>query len=134
MKKAPKGKSRPIEPGGVSEYIAKWPREIQTKLRNIRSIIRSLAPDAIETMSYFDMPGYSYEGYDYNGMFVWFSYKPPFVRLHVRPKALVQHRKALAGFRKTKAIVCLPSEGGIPKMLVRKLVMSSLKEMKRAAK
>lgn len=75
------------------------------------------------------MPGYSYEGYDYNGMFAWFSFKSPFVRLHVRPEALVKHKNELEKYTKTKAIISFPAEGRIPKALVKKLVKSSLKAM-----
>jgi uncharacterized protein YdhG (YjbR/CyaY superfamily) len=48
MKKT-SNKPHAIEPGGVEEYIAEWPNEIQDKLRDIRSEIREVAPDAIET-------------------------------------------------------------------------------------
>ena len=84
----------------------------------------------IETVSYFGIPGYSYEGYDYNGMFAWFSFKDPFVRLHVRPPAIVRHKDALERHRTTKAVVSFPVEKPIPKALVRKLVKASWQSMK----
>lgn len=63
-------------------------------------------PGSIENVSYFKMPGYSYEGYDYNGMFAWFSFKKPDVRLHVRPPAIQrQPKKDLAAYATTKALV-----------------------------
>jgi uncharacterized protein YdhG (YjbR/CyaY superfamily) len=127
-------KSHTITPGGVDEYIARWPKQIQEKLRDMRSAIREVAPDAVETVSYFDMPGYSYEGYVYNGMFAWFSFKAPFVRLHVYPVALESHKKGLEKYARTKAIVSFPTEGPIPKALVKKLVKSSLKAMKSSKK
>jgi uncharacterized protein YdhG (YjbR/CyaY superfamily) len=128
MAKASK-KSRVIEAGGVDEYIARCPKDIQIRLREMRAAIREVAPDAIETMSYFDMPGYSYEGYVYNGMFAWFSFKTPFVRLHVRPVAIESHKKELEKFATTRAIVSFPVEGPIPKALVKKLVKASLQDM-----
>ncbi len=126
--------SRTIKPGGIEEYIAECPMEIQNKLHDMRSAIREVAPDAIETVSYFDMPGYSYEGYVYNGMFAWFSFKAPFVRLHVYPEALANYKKELEKYATTKAIVSFPADGRIPKLLVRKLVKSSLKAMKGSRK
>jgi hypothetical protein len=74
MKKA-KRKFVTITPGGTDKYIEQCPKEFQLKLKDLRAVIRSVAPNAIETVSYFDMPGYSYEGYEYNGMFAWFSLK-----------------------------------------------------------
>lgn len=125
-----KQKSKSIKPGGVDEYIAKCPKEIQGKLREMRAAIREVAPDSVETVSYFDMPGYSYEGYDYNGMFAWFSFKAPFVRLHILPEALANHKTELEKYAKTKAVVSFPAEGRISKALVKKLVKSSLKAMR----
>jgi uncharacterized protein YdhG (YjbR/CyaY superfamily) len=109
--------------------LAECPKEIQAILRAMRAAIREVAPESIETVSYFDMPGYSYEGYDYNGMFAWFSFKAPFVRLHVRPQALIKNGKELTRYTKTKAIVSFPMDKQLPKTLVKKLVKASLKDM-----
>jgi uncharacterized protein YdhG (YjbR/CyaY superfamily) len=129
-----KTKSNSIKPGGVDEYIAECPKEIQPSLRTMRATIREVAANAIETVSYFNMPGYSYEGYDYNGMFAWFSFKSPFVRLHVRPQALVKNKKELVSYAKTKAIVSFPADKQMPKVLIKKLVKASLKDMIDVAK
>ena len=125
-------KSRSVEPGGVDEYIAGCPKEAQDKLRKIRAAIRQVAPGATETVSYFEMPGYSYggEGYDYSGMFVWFSYKRPNVRLHLRPPVIEDNKAQLAGYGTTRAIVSFPADKEVPIALVKKLVKASLKEMK----
>jgi uncharacterized protein YdhG (YjbR/CyaY superfamily) len=79
------------------------------------------------------MPGYSYEGYDYDGMFAWFSFKEPYIRLHVRPPVIQNHKKELAGFVTTKAIVSFPADKAIPVTLVKKLVKASVKVMKSGA-
>src|SRR4051794_18823297 len=110
MKKPKTKNSRTIKPGGAAEYIAAHPKEAQAKLKDIRAAIREVAPDAVETVSYFAMPGYSYEGYVYNGMFAWFSFKAPYVRLHVRPQALLKYKKELAKYATTRAIVSFPTE------------------------
>lgn len=124
-------RSRSIRPGGVDEYIRACPKAVQAKLRKVRAAIRSVAPGAIETVSYFQMPGYSYEGYDYNGMFAWFSFKDPNVRLHVRPPAIQQQpRKDLAAYATTKALVIFSGDQEIPVTLVKRLVKASVKLMK----
>ena len=74
-------KSKVIVPGGVDEYIEKCPKGVQTQLRDIRIAIRGAAPGSTETVSYFQMPGYFYKGYDYNGMFAWVCFRTPYVRL-----------------------------------------------------
>jgi uncharacterized protein YdhG (YjbR/CyaY superfamily) len=119
-----------IEPGGVAEYIAAQPKEIQKRLKEIRGAIREAAPGSAETVSYFQMPGYFYRGYDYNGMFAWFSFKKPAVRLHVRPPVIDDHKEELAAYATTKAIVSFPADERIPAQLVKKLVKASIKTMK----
>ncbi|WP_426701379.1 iron chaperone [Rhodanobacter sp. Col0626] len=124
------GKSDVIVPGGVDEYIENCPKEVQGRLNDMRLAIQSAAPGATETVSYFQMPGYFYVGYDYNGMFAWFSFKPPYVRLHVRPPVLEDHKKDLGGFATTKAIISFPADKAIPKTLVKNLVKASVRVMK----
>jgi uncharacterized protein YdhG (YjbR/CyaY superfamily) len=120
-----KGKS-----SGVDEYIARCPKEARGDLAKIRAAIRAAAPGATERTDYFQMPGYSYPGFDYDGMFVWFSFKNPHVRIHVRPPVIQKHGKELAGYATTKAIVSFPVGKSLPITLVKKLVKASLKVMK----
>ncbi len=80
------------------------------------------------------MPGYSYKGYDYDGMFAWFSFKSPFIRLHVRPPVLQDYKKEVAGYKTTKAILSFPMEEKISPGLISKLVKASIKVMKAKAK
>lgn len=119
-----------IIPGGVEDYIAKQPKEVQNKLNGLRSAIQEAAPGATETVSYFEMPGYFYKDYDYNGMFAWFSFKKPHVRLHVRPPVIEDHKDELVDYTTTKAIVSFSIDKKLPKTLVKKLVKASLKAMK----
>lgn len=116
----------------VTQYINECPKELQSKLREVRLLIRKAAPNATERMDYFDMPGYSYEGYDYNGMFVWFSYKKPYIRLHVRPPVLQDHKKEVSQYLVTKSIISFPENKKIPIGLVKKLVKASVVVMKQS--
>ena len=114
----------------VANYIARCPRGAQAKLKKVRAAIKSVAPNATERTDYFQIPGYSYPGYDYNGMFAWFSFSTPNVRLHVRPPVLQNHTKELVGYPTTNAIVSFPIDKTIPTALVKKLVQESIQVMK----
>ncbi|UFS63486.1 DUF1801 domain-containing protein [Sulfurimonas sp. HSL-3221] len=130
MARKANSRSPEIVPGGVDAYIEKYPQEVRDRLHEIRGIIEAAAPDATETVSYFEMPGYLYEGYDYHGMFAWFSYKRPHVRLHVRPPVLEEHQEELENYATTKSIISFPVDKAIPKALVEKLVKASIRVMK----
>jgi len=114
----------------VDAYIARCPKNIQSKLKEIRAAIRKAAPGASETTSYFQMPGYFYPGHDYNGMFAWFGFQKASIRLLLRPPTIQDHEKELAGYKTTKAAVHLPLDNKIPVPLVKKLVKASVRIMK----
>jgi uncharacterized protein YdhG (YjbR/CyaY superfamily) len=118
----------------VDKYIANCPKEARENLARVRAAIRAAAPGATERTDYFQMPGYSYPGYDYDGMFVWFSFRKPCIRLHVRPPVIQEHGRELAGYSTTKAIVSFPMDETIPLTLVKKLVRASLRTMKDKAR
>jgi uncharacterized protein YdhG (YjbR/CyaY superfamily) len=42
----------------IDDYIGKCPKDLQIRLKEIRTAIKEVAPDANETVSYFHMPGY----------------------------------------------------------------------------
>jgi uncharacterized protein YdhG (YjbR/CyaY superfamily) len=116
---------------GVDEYIARCPKEAQGDLAKIRAAIRAAAPGAVERTDYFRMPGYSYPGINYyDGMFTWFSFKKPYVRLHVPPSVIQKYKKELASYATTKAIISFPMGKPAPMTLVKKLVKASVKAMK----
>ncbi len=115
----------------TDKYIRSAPTEAQDKLRELRAAIWEIVPRATERTDYFQMPGYSLKGFDYyNGMFVWFSFKKPFVRLHVYPEVIQNNKKELVGYPTTRAIISFPVDKKLPKALVKKLVKESIKAMK----
>ncbi len=115
----------------VDEYIARCPNEAQGDLAKVRAAIQAAVPSATERTDYFQIPGYSYPGIEYyDGMFAWFSFKKPNIRLHVPPSVIQEHKKELAGYATTKAIVSFPKGKPVPTTLVKKLVRASLKAMK----
>ncbi len=126
VKRIPKGSGS----DDVDTYIAKCPKKLQGKLKEIRAAIREAAPGATETMGYFRMPGYYFPGYDYNGMFAWFGLQKAHISLLLRPPTIRDHADELAEFTTTKAALHLPLGREVPIPLVKKLVKASLKVMK----
>lgn len=131
MSKAPKTK---LAGRTVDEYIATCPEAARAGLAAIRGAIHAVSPGAAERTDYFQMPGYSYPGFDYDGMFVWFSFKHPYVRLHVRPPVLRDHRREVAAYPTTTAVVSFHLEKKVPVGLVKKLTKASLAVMRNKAK
>lgn len=117
-------KNRPEN--NVKTYITSVPKEAQMILKELRALIQEVAPTATERTDYFQMPGYSYDQYDYyNGMFVWFSFKKPYVRLHVLPSVIENHKEELKKYHLTKSIISFKINEKLPKLLIKRLVKES---------
>lgn len=119
----------------VTAYIKSAHEETHSQLKELRTIIQKIAPTATERTDYFQMPGYSYDQYDYyNGMFVWFSFKKPYVRLHILPSVIEKYKKETQEYRLTKSIIGFKVGQKLPKLLIKKLVKESANAMKALSK
>ncbi len=104
----------------VDSYIAAAPVEAQGKLREVRSAIRRVAPDARESISY-GMPCYSYKG-----PLAWFGLHSAHIGLYIRPPVMAEHRRELEGYVTTKSAVHLPLDRKVPVQLIKKLVKARM--------
>jgi len=119
----------------VDKYIASAPEEVRAVLKELRTIIQEVAPKATERTDYFQIPGYSYDQYNYyNGMFVWFSFKNNYLRLHILPSVIEKYKRELRDYKQTKSIISFRIDQKIPKLLVRKLVKESRKVVRGLSK
>ena len=105
----------------MDEYIAKAPKEVQAKLKEIRAAIREAAPTAIESISY-KMPYYSYKG-----RLAWFGLQKRHIGLYLRPPVIKQHEKELSQYETTKSAVRFPLDERLPAPLIKKLVKARMK-------
>jgi uncharacterized protein YdhG (YjbR/CyaY superfamily) len=108
------------KPKNVDEYIKGAPKGTQAKLREVRAVIRSVAPKAAESISYM-MPAYD------KGQVCWFGYSKNHVGLYIRPPVVAQHKRDLAGYGTTKSAVHLPLGKKTPVALIRKLLKARMK-------
>lgn len=104
-----------IKASTVSEYIAAAPREAQPHLRQLRALLKSVAPKAKEGLKWG------------NPMFeekrILFAYSAFKSHLNFFPthSALVPFKKELAGYKTGKDTVQLPYDKPLPKALIRKI-------------
>ncbi|MGI0073468.1 MAG: iron chaperone [Nitrosotalea sp.] len=114
MKKAPKD---------VDAYIARAPKEIQSKLKEIRAAIREVAPTAMESISY-GMPGYD------KGRIAWFGLMKTHIGIYLRPPIIEEHKNELVDYETTKSAVRFPLDKKLPVSLIKKLVKARMKKNK----
>jgi uncharacterized protein YdhG (YjbR/CyaY superfamily) len=110
-------------PGGIDEYIAGFPTDVQAILQKIRVTIRKAAPDAQETISY-KIPAFTL-----NGQLVYFAafknhigFYPPVAGGDKK----FQNEKSL--YEGPKGNLQFPLDQPIPYALIGKIVKLRVKE------
>lgn len=105
----------------VDEYIEDAPEDIQGRLKEIRKIIKEVAPEAEEKISY-GMPYYGYKG-----RLVYFALMKNHIGLYIPPPIIDQHKNELKDYVTTKSAVHLPLKEELPVALINKLVKARIK-------
>lgn len=115
---------RPTQAGpkDIDEYIAGFPRAVQTILRKIRTTIRKAAPDAEGTISY-QIPAFML-----NGPLVYFAAYKKHVGFYPRTTAIAKFKKELSTYERAKGSVKFPLDRPIPYNLISKIVKFRAKE------
>jgi uncharacterized protein YdhG (YjbR/CyaY superfamily) len=105
----------------VDEYIAKAPKKVQSKLKELRVAIKETAPTAKESISY-NIPYYNYEG-----RLAWFGLYKTHIGLYLRPPVVEEHKDELKGYETTKSAIHLPLDKPLPISLIKKLIRARMK-------
>lgn len=106
----------------VDNYIAKAPKELRKKLQELRAIIKSVAPQAEERISY----GMPY--YDYKGRLIYFKLSKAHLGIYVPTPVIEEHKNELKEYQTAKATVRFYLEAKLPSSLIKKLVKARMKK------
>jgi uncharacterized protein YdhG (YjbR/CyaY superfamily) len=109
-------------PKDIDEYIARFPPEVQVKLREIRAVIGDAAPQAEETIKY-DMPTFVLQG-----NLVSFAAYKRYISLYPAPSGSEEFNQALAPYRAEKSTIHFPLDQPIPDELIREIVRLRVKD------
>jgi len=109
------------QPGTVDAYILDAPKQAHGKRKEFRAAIKSVAPNAKESISY-QMPYYSYKG-----RLVWFGLQSDYIGLYLRPPVIQEHKRDLAKYVTTKSAIHFPLDEKVPISLIKKLVRARMK-------
>jgi uncharacterized protein YdhG (YjbR/CyaY superfamily) len=114
MKRKPRAKS-------VDAYIAGAPKEVRSKLKQLRAAIRAAAPSAEERISY-GMPYYAYQG-----RLAYFAAFKKHIGFYLPTPVVAEHRGELKDYQASGATVRLPLDRKLPVSLIKKLVKARIK-------
>ena len=112
------------KPTTVDEYIEAAPEEAQAKLRQIRALLKKVAPKATETLKW-GSPVFE------DGRIL-FSYSAHKSHLNFSPTgpAMKPFKEELATFKTGKDTIQLPYDKPLPKTLIRKIAAFRAKQVR----
>jgi uncharacterized protein YdhG (YjbR/CyaY superfamily) len=113
-----------IKPTTVDEYIESAPENAREKLREIRSILKQVAPNAIEALKWGNPVLMEKR--------ILFSYSAYKSHLNFMPTgpAMEPFRKELSEFTRGKDTIQFPYDQPLPKDLIYKIALYRLKEVR----
>lgn len=100
----------------IDDYIATFPEDTQQILQEIRGVIRSAAPDAVEKISY-QMPTFYL-----NGNLVHFAAYPRHIGFYPAPRGIEAFQEELSAYKGAKGSVQFPIDQPMPYDLIRRIV------------
>lgn len=103
--------------GNVKEYIAKFPKEVQKILEQLRQTIRKAAPEAEESISYA-MPAFKLNGKP----LIYFAGYENHIGLYATPSGHAAFEKELSKYKQGKGSVQFPLGEPIPLDLISRIV------------
>lgn len=110
------------KPKTVDAYIAAAPKEVRSKLKELRAAIRQAAPTAEERISY-RMPYYAYKG-----RLAYFAAFKNHIGFYVPTPVITEHKRELKGYATSEATVRLPLDKKLPVALIKKLIRARMKK------
>ena len=114
--------------GSIDDYIAGFPPEVQTVLREMRAVIGTAAPNATETISYA-MPTFDLNGHH----LVHFAGFKKHVGFYPVPSGIEAFKDELAPYKSGKGSAQFPLGQPLPTDLIRRIVEFRVAENMRKA-
>lgn len=109
-------------PTNVDQYIASFPAATQLLLQQVRNIIRTAAPEAMEKISY-QMPAYALEG-----PMVYFAGYKNHIGFYPCASGIEVFKDEFTAYKWSKGAVQFPLDKPLPVTLIKKIVTYRKKE------
>lgn len=109
----------------VDNYIAQFPQETQRVLNQVRAVIITTCPEAVESISY-GMPAYKLNG----KALVYFAGYKNHIGFYATPTGHNAFKEALAHYKQGKGSVQFPLTAPMPLELIKQIVDFRIENIK----
>ena len=113
----------------ITHYISALQPEFQSRMNTIRSIVKEMAPDAVEKISY-QMPSF----YLNNRPLVYYASFKTHIGFYPIPSGLEAFKDELKGFKQGKGSVQFPINQPLPIELIKRIVAYRIGENRAAGR
>ncbi len=100
----------------IDEYINLYPSDVREVLEQLRNEINSVAPEAIEVISY-NMPAFKL-----SEVLVYFAAYKKHIGFYPTPDAITEFKDELVSYKTSKGAVQFPLDKPLPLDLIRRMV------------
>jgi len=105
-----------------NEYAARFPKDVQRLLRQMRATIKKAAPGADEVISY-QVPAFKMRR-----MLVWYAAHTKHIGFYPGASGIKAFKKELAGYKLAKGSVRFPFDEPLPLDVITRIVKFRVKE------
>jgi uncharacterized protein YdhG (YjbR/CyaY superfamily) len=106
----------------IDDYVAALPKDVRSKLQDLRRAIRDSAPGAEEVISY-QMPAFKL-----NGVLVYFAAFKSHIGFYPTSSGVEAFKEELASYEVTKGTIRFPLDKPLPLELVKRIVEFRVRE------
>ena len=106
----------------IDEYIATFPKNVQSILQELKQVIREAAPGAEETISY-KIPAFRQ-----NGILVWFAAFKTHIGFFPKVSGIEKFKEKLCPYEISKGTIRFPIGEPIPYDLIKEIVRFRVEE------
>lgn len=105
-------------PNTVDEYLSHLPASVKSMLESIRSLVREIAPEAVELMNY-GIPTFKLKGKN----LVHFAAFKHHIGVYPSPAAIEAFKDELKAYKTSKGAIQFPKIENLPLSLIRELII-----------
>ena len=116
-------------PSSVDAYIAEQTPEVAKLLSELRQMVRTVAPEAVESISY-GMPAYKLNGKP----LTYFAAYARHIGLYATPSSHEAFADELSGYKQGKGSVQFPLDRPLPLALIRRMIEHRMEIIRNAPK